>query len=61
MRSEGRYPLAVGIASLIGQYEARWDLVMTAALLSILPVMLLFFRMRNVFISGLGQMGTGSK
>ncbi|HSK97397.1 MAG TPA: carbohydrate ABC transporter permease [Euzebyales bacterium] len=61
MRSEGRYPLAVGIASLIGQYEARWDLVMTAALLSVLPVMFLFFRMRNVFISGLGQMGTGGK
>jgi ABC-type glycerol-3-phosphate transport system permease component len=61
MRTEDHYPLSVGIASLIGQYQARWDLVMTASLLSVLPIVLLFFRMRNVFIHGLGHMGTGVK
>lgn len=61
MRSETHYPLSVGIASLIGLYRPRWDLVMTASLLSVLPVVLLFLKMRKVFISGLGQMGTGSK
>jgi hypothetical protein len=29
MRSQSRYPLSVGITSLIGQYEARWDLVIS--------------------------------
>jgi ABC-type glycerol-3-phosphate transport system permease component len=61
MRSEDHYPLSVGIASLTSQYRARWDLVMTASLLSVLPVVLLFFRMRNVFIHGLGHIGTGVK
>lgn len=61
MRSEDNYPLSVGIASLLGLYRPRWDLVMTASLLSVIPVVLLFLRMRNVFINGLGQMGTGSK
>lgn len=61
MRSETNYPLSVGIASLIGLYRPRWDLVMTASLMSVVPVVLLFLKMRNVFIDGLGQMGTGSK
>lgn len=61
MRSETNYPLSVGIASLIGLYRPRWDLVMTASVLSVVPVVLLFLKMRNVFMSGLGQMGTGSK
>jgi ABC-type glycerol-3-phosphate transport system permease component len=61
MRSEDHYPLSVGVASLIGQYRARWDLVMTASLLSVLPIVLLFFRMRNVFVHGLGHVGTGVK
>ena len=61
MRSEDHYPLSVGIASLTSQYRARWDLVMTASVLSVVPVVLLFFRMRNVFIHGLGHVGTGVK
>jgi ABC-type glycerol-3-phosphate transport system permease component len=61
MRSEEHYPLSVGIASLTSQYRARWDLVMTASVLSVVPVVVLFFRMRNVFIHGLGHVGTGVK
>lgn len=61
MRSEQNFPLSVGISSLLGLYRARWDLVMTACIIAVLPVVLLFLKMRNTFISGLGQMGTGSK
>jgi len=61
MRSESNFPLSVGIASLIGLYRPRWDLVLTASLLSVLPIAVIFMMMRNVFISGLGQLGTGGK
>lgn len=61
MRSENNFPLSVGIASLIGLYRPRWDLVITAALLSIVPVAILFMMLRNVFLSGLGKLGTGAK
>lgn len=61
MRSENNFPLSVGIASLIGLYRPRWDLVLTASLLSVLPIAVVFMMMRNVFISGLGQLGTGGK
>lgn len=61
MRSEENFPLAVGITSLIGLYRPRWDLVMTAAVIAVVPIMVLFFLMRKQFINGLGQLGTGTK
>jgi ABC-type glycerol-3-phosphate transport system permease component len=61
MRSEENYPLSVGITTLVGLYRPRWDLVMTAAVLAVIPIMILFFLLRRQFINGLGQFGTGSK
>lgn len=61
MRSEDNYPLAVGITSLVGLYRARWDLVMTASVIAVVPIMILFFLMRKQFINGLGQFGTGGR
>jgi ABC-type glycerol-3-phosphate transport system permease component len=61
MRSEDNYPLAVGITSLVGLYRTRWDLVMTASVIAVVPIMILFFLMRKQFINGLGQLGTGGR
>ncbi|AYY14073.1 carbohydrate ABC transporter permease [Actinobacteria bacterium YIM 96077] len=61
MRSESNFPLSVGITTLVGLYRPRWDLVMTAAVLAVVPIMILFFLMRKQFINGLGQFGTGAK
>jgi len=61
MRSEENYPLAVGITSLVGLYRSRWDLVMTASVIAVVPIMILFFLMRKQFINGLGQLGTGGR
>lgn len=61
MRSESNYPLSVGIASMVGLYRPRWDLVMTAAVVAVVPIMILFFLLRKKFIGGLGQMGTGGR
>ncbi|WP_129667639.1 carbohydrate ABC transporter permease [Phytoactinopolyspora endophytica] len=61
MRSEENFPLSVGITTLVGLYRPRWDLVMTAAVLAVVPIMILFFLLRKQFINGLGQFGTGAK
>jgi ABC-type glycerol-3-phosphate transport system permease component len=61
MRSESRYPLSVGIATLTGLYRPRWDLVMTASVVAVVPIMILFFLLRKKFIGGLGQLGTGGR
>jgi ABC-type glycerol-3-phosphate transport system permease component len=61
MRTEENFPLAVGISSMLGLYRPRWDLVMTAAVIAVVPIMILFFLMRKQFINGLGQFGTGGR
>jgi len=61
MRSESKYPLSVGIATLTGLYRPRWDLVMTASVVAVVPIMILFFLLRKKFIGGLGQLGTGGR
>ena len=53
--------LTWGISSLVWLYRPRWDLVMTASVVAVAPVVVLFLLMRNAFISGLGQVGTDSK
>lgn len=57
MRSETKLPLAVGIASLVGQYRPQFDLVMAASFLSVFPVLILFLFFKNKFISGISANG----
>jgi ABC-type glycerol-3-phosphate transport system permease component len=61
MRSEGNYPLSVGISTMVGLYRPRWDLVMAASVVAVLPILILFFLLRKKFIGGLGQLGTGGR
>jgi len=61
MRSEDNYPLSVGISTMVDLYRPRWDLVMTASVVAVLPIMILFFLLRKKFIGGLGQLGTGGR
>lgn len=57
MRSETRFPLTVGIASLVNQYRPRYDMVMAASTLATLPVIIIFLVMQKQFLEGLGAMG----
>lgn len=57
MRSETRFPLTVGIASLVNQYRPRYDMVMAASTLATIPVIVVFLIMQRQFLEGLGAMG----
>jgi ABC-type glycerol-3-phosphate transport system permease component len=61
MRTESKYPLSVGISTFTGLYRPRWDLVMTASVVAVVPIMILFFLLRKKFIGGLGKLGTGGR
>jgi ABC-type glycerol-3-phosphate transport system permease component len=61
LRSESNYPLSVGITTFTGLYRPRWDLVMTASVVAVVPIMVLFFLLRKHFIGGLGKFGTGGR
>lgn len=55
LQSEARYHLPIGLASMIGlpAYDVPHGVLMAGTLLSVLPVMLLFFILQKDFIAGL--------
>ncbi len=53
LQSPERQPLSVAIFSLKGLYTDDYSLIMAGTLVSIAPVMLLFFLLQREFISGL--------
>ncbi len=53
MRTEEMFTLSVGLSSLIGQYRPRYSLLMAGSVLTVVPIVLLFLKMQEHFISGL--------
>jgi ABC-type glycerol-3-phosphate transport system permease component len=56
IRTEGKLPLTVGIASLINQYKPRYGMVMAASTLATIPFIVLFLLLRKQFEEGMGAM-----
>jgi ABC-type glycerol-3-phosphate transport system permease component len=57
LQSESKYTLTIGLANMIGlpQYQSQMGVLMSGTLLSILPVIILFFILQKDFISGLAS------
>ncbi len=55
LQNESKYTLPIGLANLAGlpEYQSHFNLLMAATLLSILPVVILFFTLQRDFVSGL--------
>lgn len=53
MRTEEMFTLSVGLSTLVGGYEPQYGLLMAGSVLVILPIIILFLKMQEYFISGL--------
>lgn len=53
MRTERMFTLSVGLASLVGQYDPKYGMLMAASVMVIIPIVVLFLRMQEHFISGI--------
>ncbi|GAA1595447.1 carbohydrate ABC transporter permease [Actinomadura kijaniata] len=51
------WPLAVGIATFRAAHNVEWNLTMAATLLTVLPVIVVFFLAQRVFIQGITLTG----
>ena len=60
LSSPEKYPISLGLASLITQYTARWNLLMAANLMSIVPVMIVFLLAQRYFVAGMLTSGIKS-
>jgi multiple sugar transport system permease protein len=49
--------LAVGLSYLVGQYTTRWDIQMAGSVLTVLPIIILFFFMQKYFVQSIKMSG----
>jgi len=49
--------LPVGLSSLHGRYSTEWNLVMAGAVISVLPIIMVFIIAQKQFIEGLSHSG----
>jgi ABC-type glycerol-3-phosphate transport system permease component len=57
LQDPAKYTLPIGLANMIGlpQYQSAYGILMAGTLLSILPVVLLFFVLQRDFVAGLAS------
>jgi raffinose/stachyose/melibiose transport system permease protein len=53
LHDKGLYTLPLGMSVFVGQYSAPWQLIAAGVVISIAPVLVLFFVLQNQFIRGL--------
>ncbi len=51
------YPISVGLAFFQGRYSVEWNLFMAATLVSIMPILILYFFAQRHLIGGLSTLG----
>lgn len=51
------YPISVGLAFFQGRYSVEWNMFMAATLISIIPVLVLYFFAQRHLIGGISTMG----
>jgi len=57
LTSPEKRTLAVGLSYLVGQYTTRWELQMAGALLTVLPIVVLFFLLQKYFVQSIKMTG----
>ncbi|NLF79212.1 MAG: carbohydrate ABC transporter permease [Chloroflexi bacterium] len=57
LHSESLKTIQLGLRMFIQQYSANYSLIMAASLVSLLPVVILFFAFQRFFVEGIGTTG----
>jgi ABC-type glycerol-3-phosphate transport system permease component len=57
LNSFEKFPVQVGLAFFKGRYSVEWNLFMAATLVSILPILILYFFVQRQLIGGIASVG----
>lgn len=57
LTSPAKRTLAVGLSYLVGQYTTRWELQMAGSVLTVLPIVVLFFLLQKYFVQSIKMSG----
>ena len=53
LRDSGKYPLQVGLATLQGEFNTDYGMLMTGAAIGAIPMILVFFAFQRYFVAGI--------
>ncbi len=57
LSDNNKYTLALGLSSFIGQYSSNWNWLMCAALVILLPLLLIYYFAQRLLIGGIASVG----
>jgi multiple sugar transport system permease protein len=57
LRNQEMYTLAIGLTSFLGGHMERWELLMAASVVTVSPIIILFFFTQRTFIEGITLTG----
>jgi ABC-type glycerol-3-phosphate transport system permease component len=57
LREMKQLTLTVGLSFFQNQYGGKWSLMMAGAMVSILPILIIFFTAQKYFIQGIAMTG----
>ncbi|MGB9691415.1 MAG: carbohydrate ABC transporter permease, partial [Candidatus Sumerlaeaceae bacterium] len=52
-----KMPLTAGLSFLQTQYSSNWPMMMAGAVVSIIPILLVFYASQKVFVEGIATSG----
>jgi multiple sugar transport system permease protein len=61
LNEQKKYTVAVGLAYFSGQFNVKMNLLMAASVVTILPVLVLFFLAQNAFVEGVSLTGLAGR
>lgn len=53
LNSTSKYTLALGLQLFQGQYETKWELLMAASVIVMMPVLIIYFLAQRYFVQGI--------
>jgi multiple sugar transport system permease protein len=58
LSSQDKFTIALGLSAFKGLYATRWEYLMAASTVMILPIVVLFFLTQRYFVQGIVMTGT---
>jgi ABC-type glycerol-3-phosphate transport system permease component len=61
LRTQNNFTLALGLSLFKGQYETQYNQMMAVGIISLLPILIVFFLAQRTFVEGVRLSGLGGR
>ena len=57
LNEQDKFTLPLGLISFVGEYTAKWNFLLAGAVVSIVPLLIVYFFLQKQFIEGVTGVG----